>query len=305
MDLYPFVLTHEMGHFTQSLFSTLESPGGEHTFSDYEDPLVAWIEGSASGIAALTLGTPHENRVLTVNGQLVVGIDDPSNYTVDGTTQSWPLGWYQEATITRLMWELYDPNGSVKLSAANVLAPLFQPGWKAGPWLNTAWAYTAMLTEINAGEAAMIDERADAVNITASGDDAWGSIETKPGNRSAQDALPPYTTVLIGGSPVQLCSAGAPNEYNKESNVRYFRVQGDGGSHTLTVQGSSGTVPIVDGQFTPGSNAQSISAVFPSGYTSHLVGDCSVSMSQLPSDTASCNEPATPPVEQCWTVSIR
>jgi hypothetical protein len=102
MDIYPFVLTHEMGHFTQSLFSTLDSPGGDHAYTDHEDPLLAWIEGSASAIAALVLGTPHQNGITTIKEQLVVGIDDPSNDTIDGITQSWPLGWYQEATITRL-----------------------------------------------------------------------------------------------------------------------------------------------------------------------------------------------------------
>jgi len=305
MDLYPFVLTHEMGHFTQSLFSTLESPGGGHSYSDYEDPRVAWIEGSASGIAALALGTPHQNRVSTVNGQLVVGIDDPSSYTINQSTQQWPLGWYQEATITRLMWELYDPNGSLHLSAAQVLAPLFSPAWQAGPWLNTAWAYTAQLTDMNLGNASLIDGLADALNITSTGDDEWGSVETKPGYLGVLQALPPYTNVVIGASPVTLCSVGSPNDYNKESNVRYFRVAGDGATHTLRIQGQSGTVPLLDGAlFSAGSTVYSASGTFPSGYSVFSVGDCSVSLSEFSSDTATCNEPSPPP-NQCWTLSVQ
>ncbi len=147
MDIYPFVLTHEMGHFTQTLFSTRQSPGAAHAYSDYEDPTQAWIEGNASGIAALVLNTPHENRVGSVSNALVVSIYDPSTYAVNGNPQSWPLGWYQEATVTRLMWQLYDPNGSIKLPAPTVLAPMYTPAWKTGPWRNSPWAYTAQLGE--------------------------------------------------------------------------------------------------------------------------------------------------------------
>ncbi|MGH8133918.1 MAG: hypothetical protein ACRETP_11930 [Steroidobacteraceae bacterium] len=305
MDIYPFVLTHEMGHFTQTLFSTLASPGGDHAYSDYEDPTQAWIEGNASGIAALVLNTPHQNRMALVSGVLVVGIDDPSTYTVNGNPQSWPLGWYQEATITRLMWALYDPNGALALTAPTVLAPMYTPAWHAGPWLNTPWAYTAQLAKLNASKASAIEGLADSLNIRSTGDDEWGSTEVNLGERTAQDALPPYTTVPIGGS-ASVCSAGAPNDYNKESNVRYIRVAGDGASHTLKVQGPGGTVPLVSRvAFTAGSNVFTASGILPSGYTVLSVGDCSVSLSEFSTGTAACNEPVVPAAEQCWTVGIQ
>ncbi len=306
MDIYPFVLTHEMGHFTQTLFSTILSPGGDHAYSDYEDPTLAWIEGNASGIAALVLNTPRQNRMALVGGVLIVSVDDPSTYTINGNPQPWPLGWYQEATITRLMWQIYDPNGSIKVSPPALLAPMYTPAWKTGPWLNSPWAYTAQLAKLNSASATAIDSLADSINIKSTGDDEWGSTEINSGNKSTQDALSPYTTVTIGGGPITVCSAGAPNDYNKESNVRYMRVAGDGNSHTLTVQGPSGTVPLVSRRlFTAGSNVFSTTATLPSGYLSFDVGDCSVSNSEFSTGTTACNEPATPPVEQCWTVSIQ
>ena len=306
MDIYPFVLTHEMGHFTQALFSTRQSPAGSHGYSDYEDPTLAWIEGNASGIAALVLSTSHQNRIFMVSNMLVVEIDDPSTYTINGNPQPWPLGWYQEVTVTRLMWELYDPNGSVKLSAPTVLAPMYTPAWKAGPWRNSTWAYTAQLAKLNPSNTTAIDSLADSLNINSTGDDEWGSTETNLGNRSAQDALPPYNTVTIGAAAVSICSAGAPNEHNRESNARYFRVAGDGASHALTIQGPSGTVPLLDGVgFTAGSSTFTASGTLPSGYNVFSVGDCSVSLSEFSTKTAACNEPATPPAEQCWTVSVQ
>jgi hypothetical protein len=306
MDIYPFVLTHEMGHFTQALFSTKASPGGEHGYTDYEDPTLAWIEGNASGIAALVLNTPHQNRMVSVSNMLVVEIEDPSTYTVNGNPQSWPLGWYQEVSITRLMWQIYDPNGSIKLSAPAVLAPMYTAAWKTAPWLNSPWAYTAQLAKLNPTSASAVASLADSLNIKSSGDDEWGSTETNTGNRSALDALLPYTTVTIGAAPITLCSAGSPNDYNKESNVRYMRIAGDGASHTLTLQGPSGTVPVLSrGGFTAGSNVFSTSGTLPSGYLVLSVGDCSVSKSEFSIDTAACNEPVTPAAEQCWTVSVQ
>ena len=306
MDIYPFVLTHEMGHFTQDLFSAGQSPGGSHSSSDYEDPTLAWGEGSASGIAALVLQSAKQNRVQTVNNQLIVGVYDPSTYTISGNPQSWPLGWFQENTVTRLMWQLYDPAGTIKLPAATVLAPFLTASWKADTWLETPWAYTAQLAKLNPASAAAINTLADSINIKSTGNDEWGSTESNPGNRSTPDALPPVATVAIGGGPVPICSAGAPNEYNRESNVRYFRISGDGASHTLTVHGASGTVPLV-GRFayTAGSSTTSLTGGLPVGYTVLSVGDCSVALSSFSSSTAACNEPVAPPAEQCWTVSVQ
>jgi hypothetical protein len=107
---------------------------------------------------------------------------------------------------------------------------------------------------MNLDNASDIDGLTDAVNITSTGDDAWGSTEVNSGDQSRQDALPPYTTVAIGGPPVQLCSVGSR---------------------------------------------------LPPGYNVFFIGDCSVSLSEYSSDTAACNEPATPPLEQCWTVTVQ
>lgn len=307
MEIYPFVLTHEMGHFTQTLFSTRISPGFDHQYSDYEDPTQAWIEGNASGIAALVLNTPQQNRLATISGEIVVGVYDISNNTINGNPQTWPVGWYQESTVTHLMWSVYDLKGSIKLSAAATLAPMYTATWQAGPWLNSPWAYTAQLANLNPASATAIGTLGDSLSISSTGDDEWGSTETHPGNRTAQDALPPYVTVPIGGAGVTICSAGAPLEYNKESNVRYVRVPGDGNTHTFTIQGPTGTVPTVlrGFLFTPGANLFSQAFSWPLGYTVFSIGDCGVANSPFTTGTAACNEPAVPPVEQCWTVSVQ
>jgi hypothetical protein len=306
MDIYPFVMTHEMGHFTQAQFSTEQSPGGQHSYTDYQDPLLAWIEGNASGIAALVLNTPQQRRVVTVSGEIIVGISDISNNTVDGNPQSWPVGWFQESTTTGIMWAIYNPKGTVGLSAAADLAPMFSTAWQQGPWLNSIWAYLNLLKQSNPTAAAAVDVLSTSHGVVSAGNDVWGSTETHPGNRSAQDVLPPYTGVSLGQT-LQVCSAGAPLEYNKAGNVRMLRLQGDGASHTLTINGPAGTVPIVGRNVslvTPGSTTFSISGIVPPQGLVVTVGECAVVGGEFSSQTAACSDP-TPPVEQCWSVNLQ
>ena len=303
MDIYPTIMAHEMGHFAQALFSTLDSPSGDHSYDDYEDFTLAWVEGSASGIAALVMKTPTQDRLAYVAGEIIVDIVDISDNTVSGNPQTWPIGWYQETTTTAMMWAAYDPQGSMRLSAAATLAPMFSTAWYQGPYLNSLWAYDYLLKQANPAAAAAIDSWSAAHNIVSAGNDEWGAAEINVGNTTAQESLPPYTTINIGQA-VQVCSAGAPLDYNKESNVRYLFLAGDGASHTLTAQGPTGTVPVLGGfAFTAGSTSTSLSGTVPVEGGVTYVGDCSVSYSQFSSDMAACSQPVAPPVQQCWNVT--
>lgn len=305
MDIYPFVMTHEMGHFTQAQFSTNPSAGGNHAYSDYEDQVLSWIEGNASGIAALVLNTPLQNRVFMARNTVYV---DSYNVDTDANElgpENNPVGWYQESTVTRLMWRAYNPSGALNLPAAAVLAPMYTATWSAGPWLATPWAYITQLKKMNPGSSAGIDALAESVNITSIGNDEWGTLEVHAGNRASQDVLPPYVSVPISSTPTVVCSAGAPLEFNKDGNVRYLRLIGDGASHTLTIQGPAATVPLLQRLgFTAGSSSFATSGTTPTGPFVLNVGECAVALGQYSSQTSACNDP-TPPAEQCWAVTLQ
>ena len=304
MEIYPFVMSHEMGHFIQTQFSTIVTPGGDHSYSDDEDALLAWIEGNASGIAALVLNTPQQRRLATVSGEIVVGVVDISNNTISGNPQTWPIGWYQESTTTNLIWSVYDPGGTINLSAAATLAPMFSNTWLNAPWVNTIWAYVSLLAQANPSVVTALNTFSAAHNITAAGNDVWGSTETHvPPTRMMQDVLPPYTSVAIGQT-VNVCSAGVPLEYNKSGNFRLLRLLGDGAVHTLSVTGPAGSVPVLGSQFTASSITFSLTGTVPAGGAVTGVGDCAVSWSEFSTDEAACMEP-TPPNPTCWSVTLQ
>lgn len=303
MDVYPTVMTHEMGHFVQYLFSTDASPGGSHSYSDYEDPTVSWIEGNASGISALVMNTPQQRRVVTVSGEIIVGIDDISNNTNNGIPQAWPVGWYQETTVTDLMWNAFSSMG---LTTAQTLAPMFSAAWKAGPYSDTIWSYATLLKQQNPTVAAAIDTFASTRNFVTVGNDEYGSKETNTGNRSAADVLPPSTALTVGQT-LSICSVGALLDYNKEGNVRMLKIIGDGASHMLTVQGPPNTVPILGrnvSKVTSGSSTFTLQGAAPASGLTLTVGECGVVAGEFSTDTTGCGDPSPPP-EQCWTVSYQ
>ena len=301
MDLSPFVMTHEMGHFVQDLFSTEQSPGGDHTYSDYEDAAAAWIEGNASGIAALVMNTAQQRRYVTSAGQIVVNIDDISNNTVNGSPQKWPVGWYQETTVSNFIWSNYHTLG---MTPEQALAPMFSSAWVAGPYQDTIWAYTTLLKQQQPALAGSIDAFAASHGIVSAGNDEYGAKETNPGNRAVADALPPYTMLNVGQT-VRLCSVGKLLEYNKIGNSRWLKLAGDGASHTLTIQGPPNTVPALNhdnSSVTAGSTMLTMTATAPTSGKVFSLGECGVSTGEFATQTKGCSDP-TPPPEQCWTVS--
>jgi hypothetical protein len=303
MDLYPTIMTHEMGHFVQSLFSTDASPGGSHAYTDYQDPTLSWIEGSASGISALVMNTPEQRRVISINGEIVVSIEDISRNTVNGNPQTWPVGWYQETTITDFMWTAHSSMG---LTTAQTLAPMFSAVWLAGPALDTIWSYATILKQQNPAVGATIDTFGSAHNIVTAGNDEYGSQETNVGDRTAADVLPPYTTLTVGQT-VAVCSVGALLEFNKEGNVRMLKVIGNGASHTLTIAGPDHTVPVLNRNVSrvhSGSTTYSVATSIPSAGQTIAVGECGVVGGEFSTDTAGCGDPR-PPAEQCWSVSYQ
>ena len=315
MEMTTAVSVHEFTHYTQRSTMRNASPGGPHSSnSEWQDFTLAQHEGFATGLSLMVGGTSVNGRTfaLTENdkgrfnaGFYIAGTD----YRIrNGSTSE---GWFQEGSFTSLIWRLFDPRGSVQLSAAKVIAPFYSSTWTQGAWAPSPWAYGTILKAQNPALSGAIDSLASSLKITLAGNDHWGTAERILGNRTTAQTFPIYTVVPSTGS-VEVCSVGTKAEYNKLSNRRYLRFEGSGTSKTIRVAGASGTVPklYVDKPggfvFSKGSNIAEARATIPSGGSYGWVGECAVvdsaSVSEVEKDCSA--QPYTPPAETCWTISV-
>lgn len=303
MEFGGTVSIHEAGHFAQDQASRSWTPGGSHSFSEYQDPSIVWNEGFATGLVTLVNTNPVVERIFTFSGQLISSPDDFSR----AATYSSPRGWFQERTVARLLWSLRDPSGSIGLSPSQIFSPMFSSEWIGGRFAPNVWAFGVLLKSEQPSSSGAIDALGSNLGITLAGNDVWGSNEMVLGNRTQAQTFPIYTTVPLSGS-VQVCATGAANEYNKLGNRRYLRLKGDETSHRYTVSGPPGTVPflVIEGSnflVAPGQNSFVWSGPLPQGDTWAFIGNCSTILSEDPSSTTVCNS-GTPPAEQCFTVNV-
>jgi len=316
MEFGGFVTVHEIWHWIQKSRFRHTRLGGEHNFSEYQDLRLVWSEGFADAMPPLVRKSALISRFAPYNGKVV---DNVFDYSKD--IPSNPKGWFQELIVPRLVWSIYDPTGTIKLSTAKILEPLFSPEWASGKWPTNLWAYGKILKDKNPSAATAIDAAAAALNITLAGNDEWGSTETVLGNLTQAQTLPIFT-LLSPGQSKTVCSVGAPQQYNKLSNSRFFRVTGDSVGRTLRVTVPTGTKALIKLDYfekTATSNIvgspnfswimssdNAITGIYPNGGEAVIsVGDCQVNWSEDPADANAACGVYTPPSEQCFTVSLQ
>jgi hypothetical protein len=311
MEFSTQVIAHELTHFTQAQSQRNFSPGGSHSFGDFQDITLVHHEGFATGAATLIAESPKLERLFPSGGRIVSSFDDYSKVSPNS-----PLGWFQERTFATFIWRLFDPAGSIRLSASDIYAPYYSSSWKNGFLVPNIWAYGKILKDLQPSKSSAIDSLGATLNITLAGNDVMGSTEMISGIRTERQTFPVVATLPLNGS-IQLCSAGKPYEYNKMSNRRYFRVLGDGRDKVYKITGPSDTVPY-SFIFTTTANdrgfelfskgSRSTGRVLPSGTGTFwgYITECTVGrFGSSAEENGSCGDvPYTPPLEQCWTITV-
>jgi hypothetical protein len=92
------VILHEYAHMLAARFSRDDSPGGTHSPSDLLDPRLAWSEGWANFFSSAVRGTP---LFIDSKGPGVV-----VRYDLEDNSDR--RGYYSEASIQGLLWDLFD-----------------------------------------------------------------------------------------------------------------------------------------------------------------------------------------------------
>lgn len=224
------VIAHEWGHYYEDTFSRSDSIGGPHGQNDTLDIRVALGEGWGNAFSAMALNEPVYFDTL--------GLSQASgfNFNVESGTSA-NKGWYNESSVQRILYDLYDSNDDGNDTLSLGFAPIhqvFTGAEKMTPAFTSIFTFISALKDENAGDAVEIDAIVSGENITTI-TDIYGR------GRINKESAYPYHN-LIPGTPLAIKINNTYGTYNKLSNRQYVKFTIDtSGTYTIKVKQSNGT----------------------------------------------------------------
>lgn len=229
------VMAHEFSHYLEDAISRTDTVGGSHSLDERLDARVAFSEGYANAFSAMVLNDPvYRDSFGTAQG-------DDFDFSVESRATPVP-GWYSEASVQRIAWDLYDTvsDGADALSVGYApLYDVFVNELRDDVPLTTLFAFITALKQRPGVPAAQVDALVEAeslgtnLGIVSTTMTAYATTEIHSGvaDSSADLVLPVYTPLALGGS-VRLCTSSSvtstsgtviPGSYNKLGNRRFLR----------------------------------------------------------------------------------
>lgn len=233
------VLAHEYQHFLEDAISRTDSIGGAHSLGERLDMRVAFSEGFANAYSAMALDDPlYRDSFGTAQGS-------DFNFNVESDTFN-PPGWYSEASIHRIVWDLFDAaNDAADSDGVTIgygpMFDVFRAELRSDVPLTSLFAFISALKQRPAMPVASINVRVEAegvpgtsFGIDAQNIDAYATTETHSSVApvSADLVLPIYSEIALNGPSVRLCGdaevtapggVAVPGVYNKLANRRFLR----------------------------------------------------------------------------------
>jgi len=209
------VLVHEFHHFLEDTISRADTPGGTHSPNERLDLRLAFSEGFANAFSAMVLNDPfYSDSLGSQQGRRFA-------FSMESNAAS-PAGWYNEASISSITWDLYDAATDGSDAVALGYKPLYEAltgRLRSGPALTSVYPFVAYLKGRTGAPTAGIDTlvTSQSINVT----DEWGTNETNGG--LVPQALPIYTELTLNGGPKSVCGTAAAGTYNKIGNRLFLR----------------------------------------------------------------------------------
>lgn len=233
------VLAHEYQHFLEDAISRTDSIGLDHSLGERLDMRLAFSEGFANAYAAMVLDDPlYRDSFGTAQGS-------DFNFNIESDVFSVP-GWYSEASIHRIVWDLFDAaNDAADSDAVTIgygpMFDVFRAELRSGVPLTSVFAFISALKQRPSMPLAAINMRVEAegvpgtsFGIDSQNIDAYATTETHSSVAlaSADLVLPIYSDIALNGPSVRLCGDAevtapgggiVPGVYNKLGNRRFLR----------------------------------------------------------------------------------
>ena len=230
------IIAHEFQHYLEDTLSRADTVGGSHSLNERLDMRVAFSEGYSNAFSAMVLNDPrYRDSFGTAQG-------DDFHFSVETSPTSVP-GWYNEASVHRIVWDLYDaaPDGVDALSVGyGPMHDVFTRELRNDVPLTTLFAFITALKQRSGVPDAQVDALVEAegvagtnLGIVSTTMNAYATTETHSGvaDSSSDLVLPVYAPIALGGS-ARLCSSSSitstagtviEGSYNKLGNRRFLR----------------------------------------------------------------------------------
>ena len=212
----PSVIQHEFGHFLEDVISRSDSIGGSHSTSNAYDMRLAFSEGFANALTAITSATGIYQDSLGNRQQsgFSFSLED-----INGA----PLGWFNEGSVGNIIYDLIDEEDdtgdTLSLSFATIYNVLASDAYIDNKAFISIYSFIDVLRDhVDASESLAIDNVLSVHSIDGQG--VYGEGETNDGGFAS--SLPVYQLLDVG-LVATVCTDNEFGEYNTLDNRRFLR----------------------------------------------------------------------------------
>lgn len=225
------VVVHEWGHYFEDQLSRSDSVGGPHSGGQRLDPRVAMGEGFGNALSGMITDDPFYRDS---NGN-----QQANGFSINVETNE-PAGWYDEATVQSVLYDIYDTasdgDDTLSLGLGPIYEVLTNTVYKEQPFFTTIFSFLSELKAQQPANATEIDTFATARGINSTEDNGAGETN----NGGYVPALPVYKFLPVNASDVSFCSVNDNGEFNKLGNRAYVSFTATAATHTLRMTQVSG-----------------------------------------------------------------
>ncbi len=225
------IIIHEWTHYFEDKLGRADSIGGLHGDGDHLDIRVAFSEGLANAFSAIITDDPiyYDTSSISHTGW---------NMNIESGTKNTP-GWFSEASVQRIVYDLYDAHDDGEDTLTLGLNPLHHVligAQKQTPAFTSLFTFITELKNENSSSSNKIDNIVGSEDI-ATIDDIYGTNRLNTVN---EDVLPLYTDLTINQS-LNICTTTDYSSPNKLNNHKYIRFTVDTeGSYPIRVTQNNG-----------------------------------------------------------------
>ncbi|NEW60618.1 hypothetical protein GSY74_04920, partial [Sulfurovum sp. bin170] len=222
------IIIHEWGHYFEAKFSRADSIGGSHTAGDRLDIRLAFGEGWGNAWSAIATDDTIYYDTL--------GARQSDGWSMDIESQARSVpGWYSEASIQRILYDLYDSNDDGVDTLSLGFKPIYDVlvgSQKTTPAFTSIFSFIKGLKDENPTSINAIDNILSNENISSI-DNIYGS-----------NHYDLYSDLSIGDS-TEVCTSieygvGSQGHHNILGNHKYVRFTiYSGGTYTIKMSQNS------------------------------------------------------------------